>query len=699
MQKSNRIISHPIIPIEKKNNISFFFNNRKLMAFEDEILSSALFANGIRTFGKHHKDMSEQGIFCANGQCSQCLVVADGNTVKACTTKIIPDMNVFTLDTLPNLPTLVNPQNLNCMESSEEYCCDVLIMGAGPAGLSAAIELAETGLQVILTDDKHELGGKLTLQPHKFFGTVEDCFAGKRGIEIAKLLSDQLNSFPDINAWFNSPVVGVFSDKKLGVLRDGKFVLVRPKVFLSAAGAREKLIAFPGCDLPGIYGAGAFQTLVNRDLIKAAKKIIIIGAGNVGLIAGFHALQAGIELLGIVEVMPKCSGYDVHLNKLKRLGVPIWNSHSIIKASGKGKLESVILSKLDNNMKPIPDTEKTIKVDAMLIAVGLSSINNIAKQSTEFGIKTYSAGDSFEVAEASAAMISGKIAARKILKELGYKKKTTSTLENLKNILASKPGEIINHKKTKSKDRFIYPVFYCDQEIPCDPCVSSCTQRLIKLKNDKILGIPEFIGKNCQGCGNCVYVCPGLAITLVNKKYDPLKIMAKVIVPWELPDGLIKLHDMVYTSGSTGENVGKGRVVVIKKGFKKNERKLIHLEVPYNEADYVAGIKVINSEQSYSVASCSSQENSQFDKKTIICRCERVHKDIIIEKIQSGCRDFNALKAELRVGMGACGGKSCERLIWELFRECGVNSDTVKPFTNRPFEYEIPLKAFTETIE
>ena len=132
-----------------------------------------------------------------------------------------------------------------------------------------------------------------------------------------------------------SALYDVFFIDQFGVLRGGEeYVLVQPQALLVAAGAREKSLAFRGNTLPGVYGAGAFQTLVNRDLVRAAERLFIVGGGNVGLIAGYHALQAGIEVVGLVEALPECGGYKVHRDKLHRMGVPIYTSHTILSANG-----------------------------------------------------------------------------------------------------------------------------------------------------------------------------------------------------------------------------------------------------------------------------------------------------------------------------------------------------------------------------
>jgi sarcosine oxidase subunit alpha len=204
------------------------------------------------------------------------------------------------------------------------------------------------------------------------------------------------------------------------VLKAGtRYIQVRPELVLVASGAREKSLAFPGNTLPGVYGAGAFQTLVNRDLVRAAGRLFIIGGGNVGLIAGYHALQAGIDVVGLVEALPECSGYKVHKDKLARFGVPIHVSHTILSANGKDQVESVTIARLEN-WKPVPGSERSYACDTILIAIGLDPVDEFFLKADEFGLKAYAAGDAEEIAEASAAIFSGKIRGLEIARDLHH---------------------------------------------------------------------------------------------------------------------------------------------------------------------------------------------------------------------------------------------------------------------------------------
>jgi hypothetical protein len=147
------------------------------------MITSALAAYGIYNIGINHIDGKYQGLFCANGMCSQCRVIADGEIVKGCMTPIKQGMKVYSIKGLPELDKRI----IKNYEKIYYLDVDIIIIGGGPAGLQAAITLGENSdLKVLIVDDKPTLGGKLLLQTHKFFGSIEDCYAGTRGYEIAQ---------------------------------------------------------------------------------------------------------------------------------------------------------------------------------------------------------------------------------------------------------------------------------------------------------------------------------------------------------------------------------------------------------------------------------------------------------------------------------------------------------------------------------
>jgi sarcosine oxidase, subunit alpha len=685
-----RLSSHPILPVEKTyKKIYFYFNGKKLSAKADEMISSALFANGIHIFGYHKKDKAAQGMFCANGQCSQCLVIADCIPVKSCITPVKEGMEVFSLEGVPDIsdkaPFISVKNNVSTIKT------EVLIIGGGPAGLSAAIELGKKNVSCLVCDDKKDLGGKLCLQTHNFFGSIKECYAGSRGMDIGNILSSDLKKYSCITSWTDACVVGIFSDKAVGVLHNNRYVLVKPERIIVSTGAREKTVCFAGCDLPGIYGAGAFQTLVNRDYIKPTDKLFILGGGNVGLICAYHALQAGIEVVGLVEALPRCGGYNVHLNKIKRLGVPVFTSHTVVCAEGKNHLEHIVISEVDENFNPISGTEKVFAVDTLLIAAGLNSVNEFVLQSEKFGFNVYVAGDADCISEASAAMISGRIVARTLLQDKGVKISIPKKWVKMIEVFRSPPGPV-KGLYDLPKDSLVYPVIRCDQEIPCNPCIDVCKYASISIPESTIMGRPRFEGK-CVGCLRCVAICPGLAITLVDKRYDKTKHKAVVVLPWEMPQGVINENDEVITTGMHGKVIGKGKVLKIQELKWQNKRSHVFVEVPYNHADEVAGILI----QKPSSGTSLSDGKKTCDDDVIVCRCERVTKKEIVDYIKkTGTRDVNAVKAALRVGMGPCNGKTCTPLIYQIFKELNISLKEVKPPVDRPFNQEVCLDCFVE---
>lgn len=676
----NRIKSHMILPVKTGKKIKFTFDGKSLSAYDGEIISSALFANGIKIFSYHHKDKSPQGIFCANGQCSQCTVMVDGLAVKACVNKIKAGMRVETLKGLPEISELEEEGKFGEIEEIET---DVLIIGGGPSGLSAAAELGKLNISTLIVDDKHKLGGKLVLQTHKFFGSVEDCFAGTRGIDIADKLEEQVRAYPAVNIWLNCECVGVFSDQKVGALYNGKYFLIKPKALIVAAGAREKSLPFSGNTLPGVYGAGAFQTLVNRDLIKPSKKLFILGAGNVGLIAAYHALQAGIEVVGIAEAMKDAGGYKVHLDKIKRLGVPVYTSHTVLAAKGKKKLESIVLSRVDKNFKPIAGSEKTFESDTLLVAVGLNSVNEFYKQAEKARMKVFICGDAQEIAEASAAMFSGKIAAHKVLKSLGIMREDVPKFWSEKlNILKSKPGKIYPNKKNTEKNS-VYPIIRCAQEIPCNPCVTVCPKKSIKLSGPSIMKNPEFDGE-CVGCLKCLLVCPGLAITIVDRRKD--KNNPFVYIPFEIERDKIKAGDKVSIADTDGKFLQSAEVIHVK-DFSAENTLVIGVKVAAGIADLAASLKLYDAQAPQNALGIKDG----IEDSAIVCRCEKVTAGDIKKVLRAGVRDMNRLKAVTRAGMGSCGGKTCSSIIMAIIRSEGINPEEITDFTQRPLFVEVPF--------
>jgi sarcosine oxidase, subunit alpha len=685
----HRILEHPILAAPGPADVPFTWQGEALLARPGETIASALFANGIRTFGHHPKDGAPQGIFCANGQCAQCSVVADGLPVKSCMVVVRPGMQVQPLDGLPALPDIDGHPRTHPIETVDVEC---LVVGGGPAGLTAAIELGKAGVRTLIVDDKHRLGGKLVLQTHKFFGSIEACHAGTRGIDIATKLEQQVRHFENVRVWLNSTVLAVFSDRRVGVLRDGQYFVVRPDIMLVAAGAREKSLVFPGNTLPGVYGAGAFQTLVNRDLVRPTERLFVVGGGNVGLIAGYHALQAGIEVVGLCEAMPECGGYKVHKDKLVRMGVPVYTSHTIVRAEGRHEVEAVVIAAIDKQWRPIPGTEKRFVCDTVLVAVGLDPVDEFVHKAKEFGLPAAAAGDSEEIAEASAAMFTGRIRGLEIARRLGRDVgEVPPEWHRTADVLKSRPGMTITEDLPAERTG-VFPVFHCSQEIPCNPCTSICPNHGIVINGDDVMGLPEFVGDACDGCEKCVAICPGLAVTLLDYRKDASQ--PTVVIPYEFSAKKIQKGDVVTVLDTEGAVLGNVEVTRVRAPKDADRALLVRVTAPADIATRIAGIRVQEPWQ----AERAEPYAQPVGDDEIVCRCERVAARELRQLIRGGVRDMNHLKAITRCGMGACGGKTCPNLIKRIFREEGIPTDQVTDLTRRPVFMEVPLGAFAGVV-
>jgi NADPH-dependent 2,4-dienoyl-CoA reductase/sulfur reductase-like enzyme len=315
---------------------------------------------------------------------------------------------------------------------------EVVIVGGGPAGLAAAIEAAKAGAQTLLVDENKRPGGQLFKQIHKFFGSKAHN-AGIRGVDIGKrLLADTEES--GVEVWLDSAGIGLFPERRLAVLRGGTTEVVKAGKLLVSTGASENAVSFDGWDLPGVMGAGAAQTMINVNRVLPGQRVLMVGSGNVGVIVAYQLMQAGADVVGIVEGLPRIGAYGVHAGKVRRAGVPFFLEHTVIRAEGKDRVEKAVIAKLDN-WKPVPGSEQEVYVDVVCIAAGLRPMTELAwmagvehifvpelggwmprhDENMESSVPgVYVAGDTAGVEEANTAMDEGRLAGVMMARSLGY---------------------------------------------------------------------------------------------------------------------------------------------------------------------------------------------------------------------------------------------------------------------------------------
>ncbi len=317
--------------------------------------------------------------------------------------------------------------------------CELVCVGAGPAGLSAAIEAARCGVEVVVFDENERPGGQLFKQIHKFFGSKEHR-AQERGFHIGQSLLDEARQF-GVEVVLKAVVLGIYENRTMNVMIQDRIEEVKAERILVATGASENMIPFPGWTLPGVIGAGAAQTMANIHGVRPGNNILMVGSGNVGVVVSFQLLQAGCRIAAVIDAAPRISGYGVHSAKVARYGVPFFLSHTIKEARGSDRVTGATIVEVDSNWQPVSGTEKTLEVDTICIAVGLNPmtqllrmagckmaslpalggnvpVHDLDQQTSLPGI--YVAGDVSGIEEASTAIIEGRIAGLAAAHSLGY---------------------------------------------------------------------------------------------------------------------------------------------------------------------------------------------------------------------------------------------------------------------------------------
>ena len=508
---------------------------------------------------------------------------------------------------------------------------DLIVVGAGPAGLSAAIQAARHGVHAAVFDENERPGGQLFKQIHKFFGSKEHR-AKIRGINIGRELLQEARE-QGVTVHLDSMVMGLYDDKEIMVREGDSISHYKGDAVIIAAGARENMIPFEGWTLPGVLGAGAAQTMMNLHGVRPGKRVLMVGTGNVGLVVSYQLLQAGVEVAAVIDVAPRVGGYGVHASKIARMGVPFYLSHSIVRAEGTDCVTGAVIAKVDRHYNPMPGTEMRLEVDTICMAVGLSPMSQLFamagcemkdKQGAvpvidaygETSIKgIFAAGDVGGIEEASSAMITGRLAGAGAAWRLGYldgpehEVKVKELEESLKKLhegmfspenkgradlkYTEEGMELSQTLLTKGflaekevpgfpgvpsgKVKGIHPVIECTQNIPCNPCQDACRFGCIRVGED-ITGLPRVdTGAECAGCGMCVASCPGQAIFLVDDDYDAE--CATVTMPYEiLPYPEPGAKGIAY--GRDGCRICPAEVLCCRTSPKMDRTALLTIKVP-----------------------------------------------------------------------------------------------------------------------
>ena len=258
---------------------------------------------------------------------------------------------------------------------------DVLIVGGGPAGLAAALELRHRGIQKILIVEREKhLGGILRQCIHDGFGLARfgESLSGPEYADrfIQKVLEEGIPYLTD------AAVTEITPDREVTIVTQNGLLVYRAKAVVLAMGCRERprgALAIPGERPAGVFTAGVAQAYMNLYDRMPAREAVILGSGDIGMIMARRLTLEGAHVKAVFEVQPYPSGLPRNIQQcLKDYDIPLYLSHTVTQIHGSRRLEGVTVSQVDERFRPIPGTEQYYACDTLILSVGLIPENELS---------------------------------------------------------------------------------------------------------------------------------------------------------------------------------------------------------------------------------------------------------------------------------------------------------------------------------
>lgn len=662
-----RINTHPILPVPAEELVSFDFEGKTIKGQKGQTIAAALHQAGypVHSLSLEHRNRTME---CGIGKCGACEMLVDGKIRRICVTKVDGVRNVARLSADNGFKGMLFSEKSGEEDGKEVFRTTVAIIGAGPAGLAVREELRKEGVDCLVIDSNSEIGGQFLMQTHQFFFfEKEKRFGGMRGFDIARTLAGDSHE----GILLDSVVWDILEGKRLAVknIATDKVFYVDADELVIATGAVPFMPAFRNDDVPGVYTAAVVQRMMNTQFTLLGKNILTVGAGNIGYLTSYQAMQAGANVKMIIEGMPREGGFPVQANRVRRLGIPILTSHVLVEAVPNADYTGItgaIIAECEN-FKPVPGTERLIDgIDCINICTGLMPDNQLfVKGNAVFGRSCHGVGDSVRIGEGTSAVLRGRQCAYEILQNLGRRFNYDAYLQVSKEYIDSQqhPVRVLQEPAMPSAERAAsapFVIMDCLYGFACNPCSFSCKQGAITKSSTSTT--PKLDYDKCIGCMQCVYQCPGLAIF----GYDTRSGKLFLPIEYEVNEGA-----EVFLVDDNGKKVGDG--VVEKIMLKPNKTNVARVKV-----SNLFDCKVITDARGFIVKDkypepVEMKPAPSVDGKTYICHCE----DITLERMLSLVGDRRTISADelkhiSRMGMGPCRGKRCLSRAKTALRSYGI---------------------------
>ena len=658
----HKIENHPILEIPKNKEVTFLFNDKQVVGHANYTIAAALHQAGF-PIHSHSLEGRERSLACGIGKCGACEMLVDGKIKRICITKIDGVKEVAEVNT----NELTNTEVSHIKKEKKIFKTRVAIIGAGPAGLACREELNKFGIPNIVIDNNDRIGGQFNMQTHQFFFfEKEKLYGGMRGFEISSHLAGDDHT----GIFLNSTVWDLLEGKRIAVknINTEEIYYIDAEFLVVATGAVPFMPAFENDDLPGVYTAAVLQKMMNVEHTLLGKRILSVGAGNIGYLTSYQATQAGAQVVAIVEAQDKEGGFPVQANRVRRLGIPILTSHILLKAipnEDHTGITGAVIAECQN-FTPIAGTEKIIHdIDLINICTGLIPDDQLLEKGRiVFGAKTFGAGDAIRVGEGTCAVLRGKQTALEIAMACNKRVSYEDYLELSKEYIDSQqhPARILDKPQLPSAERMNAKPFVvadCVYAFACNPCTFSCPKNAIEKTSTSTVPIIDY--EKCIGCMDCVAKCPGLAIFGYNLAKNQL------FLPIE---NFVEENAELFLVNNKGEKLGEGIIEKILLKPNKTNVARVKVQTPIDNLTEVTGFIP---KEKYPKSLTLTQNKNPEDAPTYICHCDDVDMDMIMNII--GDRKMisvDELKHTARIGMGACRGKRCIPRVRQALRSKGI---------------------------
>ena len=469
----HRIDKHPILEVPVKKEVRFMFEGKEIIGEEGFTIAAALHQAGFPVHS-HSLKNRERSLECGIGKCGACEMLVDGQIKRICITRVdgVKDVREIPKGFTPAVKAYKD------QEAVKVYKTDVVIIGAGPAGLACREELNKHNISNLVIDNNDKIGGQFLMQTHQFFFfEKEKKFGGMRGFDIAKTLAGE--SMDGI--FLNSTVWDLLEGKRVAVknIKTDEIYYVDADFMVVATGAVPFMPTFENDDVPGVYTAAVVQKMMNNEFTLLGKNVLTVGAGNIGYLTSYQLMQAGANVKAIIEALPHEGGFPVQANRVRRLGIPVMTSHILLKAlpnEDRTGIIGAVIAKCEN-FKPIPGTEMIFEnIDAINICTGLVPDDQLIIKGNEvFGRNCFGAGDAIRIGEGTSAVVRGKQVAFEILQEMNENFNYEEYLATSKDYIDSQqhPVRVIQEPFMPTVERMNakgFVVIDCLYGFACNPC-------------------------------------------------------------------------------------------------------------------------------------------------------------------------------------------------------------------------------------